>query len=81
MATEENKEQENYVNLKVKSQVLLKLPQDGHEIFFKIKKHTPLQKLMQSYCGRMGLDPKTVRFLYDGEKVKDDDTAEKVRSH
>lgn len=35
-----------HINLKVKSQVLYTLTQDGEEVFFKIKKTTTLKKLM-----------------------------------
>ena len=48
--------------------------QEGQEIFFKIRKTTPLRRLMEAYCQRQGLDAKGVRFLYDGERLKDDAT-------
>ena len=39
-------------------------------IYFKIKKHTPLRKLMQAYCDRQGLQLTLVRFRFDGNPVK-----------
>ena len=48
----------DYLNLKVKSQVLfffkktLEFPKDGEEVFFKIKKTTQFRKLMEAYCQR-----------------------------
>ena len=60
MAKTENDE---IIHLKVKSN-------DHEEIFFKIKKVTPLKKLMEKYCERMGLSNlNNVRFLFDGERI------------
>ena len=39
-------------------------------VYFKIKKHTPLRKLMQAYCDRQGLQLTLVRFRFDGNPVK-----------
>ena len=57
------------LNIKVKAQ-------DGSEIFFKIKKTTQLKKLMEAYCQRQGLSNNQCRFIFDGERIKDDDTPE-----
>jgi small ubiquitin-related modifier len=51
---------------------------DGNEVFFKVKKSTRLGKLRKAYAERMGKPENTVRFLYDGTRVNDDDTAESV---
>ena len=56
-----------HITLKVKSQ-------DGNELFFKIKKSTQLKKLMDAYCSRNGVNPSTVRFLFDGNRIKENDT-------
>ncbi|EGC32393.1 hypothetical protein DICPUDRAFT_155644 [Dictyostelium purpureum] len=61
------KPEDNHINLKVKSA-------NGAEIFFKIKRTTPLKKLMDAYCQRQGLQQGSVRFLFDGQRVKDDAT-------
>ena len=55
------------LNIKVKAQ-------DGTEIFFKIKKSTQLKKLMDAYCQRQGFSANQCRFIFDGERIKDDDT-------
>ena len=57
------------LNIKVKAQ-------DGSEIFFKIKRSTQLKKLMEAYCQRQGLSNNQCRFIFDGERIKDDDTPE-----
>ena len=58
---------EQHINIKVKAQ-------DGTEIFFKIKRSTQLKKLMDAYCQRQGLASNQCRFIFDGERLKDDDT-------
>jgi small ubiquitin-related modifier len=41
-------------------------------VFFKIKRATPLKKLMETYCERQGKSMNSVRFLVDGERVRTD---------
>jgi len=53
---------DNAINLKV-------VGQDGNETFFKCKKTTPFQKLMNAYCTRQGISMNSVRFLFDGERI------------
>merc|ERR1712203_88512 len=60
-----------HIQLKVKDQ-------QGSEVQFKIKKSTPLRKLMDAYCSRLGLTASQVRFMVDGERIAPDDTAEKL---
>merc|ERR1711937_939278 len=60
-----------HIQLKVKDQ-------QGSEVQFKIKKSTPLRKLMDAYCNRLGLQAQQVRFMVDGERIGPDDTAEKL---
>merc|ERR1712110_891563 len=60
-----------HIQLKVKDQ-------QGSEVQFKIKKSTPLRKLMDAYCSRLGLQASQVRFMVDGERIAPDDTAEKL---
>ena len=57
------------LNIKVKAQ-------DGTEIFFKIKKSTQFKKLMDAYCQRQGLSNNQCRFIFDGERIKEDDSPE-----
>jgi hypothetical protein len=52
--------------------------QNNNEVFFKIKRATQLRKLMDAYCQRQGKDEKTVRFLYDGVRLKPDSTPEEM---
>ncbi|KAG4442861.1 hypothetical protein IFR05_001657 [Cadophora sp. M221] len=56
-----------HINIKV-------IDQSSQEICFKIKRSTQLKKVMNAYCQRQGLDMKAVRFLFDGERLQEDDT-------
>jgi len=48
------------------------------EMFFKIKKTTQLKKLMEAYAEKQGKSLASLRFLFDGERVNNTDTPEKV---
>jgi small ubiquitin-related modifier len=57
----------DHINLKVKEQ-------NGSTVYFKVKKSTQLRKLMEAYCKRQGKDISQVRFLFDGERIHEDQT-------
>ncbi|KIY64280.1 ubiquitin-like protein [Cylindrobasidium torrendii FP15055 ss-10] len=48
--------------------------QTGEEVFFKIKRSTKLSKLQGAYAAKIGKDVGSIRFLYDGERINEDDT-------
>lgn len=56
-----------HINLKV-------LGQDNAIVQFKIKKRTPLRKLMNAYCDRVGIAVATTRFRFDGQPISATDT-------
>jgi len=56
-----------HLSLKVKSQ-------DGNEVYFKVKKTTQFAKVMNAYCKKVGSDMDSVRFLFDGQRLKPDQT-------
>lgn len=45
---------------------------DGGEVYFKIKKTTSFKKLMDAYCQRQSINPANIRFLYDGQRLKEE---------
>ncbi|KAI0824420.1 small ubiquitin-like modifier [Trametes gibbosa] len=55
------------INIKV-------VTQTGEEVFFKIKMNTKLSKLQTAYASKVGKDVNSIRFLYDGTRIGDDDT-------
>ncbi|TFK51262.1 ubiquitin-like protein [Heliocybe sulcata] len=46
----------------------------GEEVFFKIKRNTKLSKLQAAYAAKVGKDVGSIRFLYDGQRINEDDT-------
>ena len=48
--------------------------QSGEETFFKIKKTTKMSKVFSTYAQRKGVDVTALRFLLDGERIKEDQT-------
>ncbi|KAH7102439.1 ubiquitin-like protein [Auriculariales sp. MPI-PUGE-AT-0066] len=46
----------------------------GEEVFFKIKRSTKLSKLQGAYANKVGKDVSSIRFLYEGNRLNDDDT-------
>ncbi|KAI0065121.1 small ubiquitin-like modifier, partial [Artomyces pyxidatus] len=46
----------------------------GEEVFFKIKRNTKLSKLQGAYANKVGKDVASIRFLYDGARINDEDT-------
>jgi len=67
MSDEKKGGESEHINLKV-------LGQDNAVVQFKIKKHTPLRKLMNAYCDRAGLSMQVVRFRFDGQAINENDT-------
>ena len=74
----EVKQEGAHLNLKIVSQVCRRFyafpptdasTQDGAEVFFKIKKSTRFAKMFDAFCERQGIDPSSVRFLFDGERI------------
>uniref|UniRef100_A0AAZ1XVM9 Ubiquitin-like domain-containing protein n=1 Tax=Oreochromis aureus TaxID=47969 RepID=A0AAZ1XVM9_OREAU len=61
------KTENDHINLKVAGQ-------DGSVVQFKIKRHTPLSKLMKAYCERQGLSIRQIRFRFDGQPINETDT-------
>ncbi|KAL6092144.1 hypothetical protein STEG23_004803 [Scotinomys teguina] len=70
------KTENDHINLKVAGQ-------DGSVVQFKIKRHTPLSKLMKAYCERQGSMRQI--HLFDGQPINETDTpaqfAVKVMDH
>lgn len=56
----------------------IKVTDNNNEVFFKIKRSTQLKKLMDAFCDRQGKQPSTVRFLFDGTRVRPEDSPDTV---
>merc|ERR1711964_265035 len=56
-----------YIKLKV-------VGQDSNEIHFRVKQTTQMGKLKKSYSERGGVPVTSLRFLFDGRRINDDET-------
>ncbi|KAE9446089.1 hypothetical protein C3L33_22080, partial [Rhododendron williamsianum] len=56
----------------------LSCDEEGNEVFFRIKNNTQLKKLMTAYCERQSLDAKAIVFLFDGHRIKAEQTPEQL---
>ncbi|KAF3764892.1 hypothetical protein M406DRAFT_356715 [Cryphonectria parasitica EP155] len=52
----------------------IKVTDNNNEVFFKIKRSTKLEKLMNAFCERQGKTLQSVRFLFEGQRVQPTDT-------
>jgi small ubiquitin-related modifier len=60
-----------YIKLKV-------VGQDGNEIHFRVKMSTQMAKLKKSYSERLGVPMTSLRFLFDGRRINDDETPKQL---
>ncbi|CAL2029932.1 hypothetical protein CAEBREN_11594 [Caenorhabditis brenneri] len=56
-----------YIKIKV-------VGQDSNEVHFRVKFGTSMAKLKKSYADRTGVSVSSLRFLFDGRRINDDDT-------
>ncbi|PFH63330.1 hypothetical protein XA68_13787 [Ophiocordyceps unilateralis] len=56
----------------------IKVTDNNNEVFFKIKRSTKLEKLMNAFCERQGKNMTSVRFLFDGTRVQPTDTPDSL---
>merc|ERR1712038_1845813 len=67
----ENKDETEYIKLKV-------VGQDSNEIHFRVKMSTQMGKLKKSYAERVGVPISSLRFLFDGRRINDDETPKQL---
>ncbi|RVW66757.1 Small ubiquitin-related modifier 1 [Vitis vinifera] len=51
---------------------------DGNEVFFRIKRSTQLRKLMSAYCDRQSVELNSIAFLFDGRRLRGEQTPDEV---
>ena len=54
--------------------IKLKVVEDSNEIHFRVKMTTAMGKLKKSYSERVGASITSLRFLFDGNRINDDET-------
>lgn len=57
---------------------IIDLPQDSNEIHFRVKMTTQMGKLKKSYSERVGVPVASLRFLFDGRRINDEETPKAV---
>ena len=65
--TKQDVRKTEYIKLKV-------VGQDSNEFHFCIKQTTHMGKLKKSYSKRVGVPVTSLRFLFDGRRISDEDT-------
>lgn len=55
--------------------ISVKVTDGTTDVTFKVKQKTPLSRVMDAFCKRIGKQRSSLRFLFDGERVQEDDTA------
>jgi len=60
-----------YIKLKV-------VGQDANEIHFRVKMTTQMGKLKRSYAEKLGVPQSSLRFLFDGRRINDDETPKQL---
>jgi len=62
---------DNQINLKVVGPA-------NQEVHFRVKKTSALRKLMSAYCERQGQDVSALEFLFDGDRIRPEQTPEEL---
>ncbi|XP_014472672.1 PREDICTED: small ubiquitin-related modifier-like isoform X2 [Dinoponera quadriceps] len=60
------------------SETFLLFFQDSNEIHFRVKMTTQMGKLKKSYSDRVGVPMTSLRFLFDGKRINDDETPKQL---
>lgn len=71
-------EAEEDVKPKLIPLINLTVRDNANTVSFKMKRERPLEKLMQAACKSFGRNMRECRWLFDGERVKADDTPDSV---
>lgn len=54
---------------------------DGTEVFFKLKQKTKMRKVFKAFYQKTQTQPGTMRFVFDGKRIKDADTVQTLDIH
>ncbi|KAF6209843.1 hypothetical protein GE061_015595 [Apolygus lucorum] len=70
-SNDKSKDDSDYIKLKV-------VGNDANEIHFKVKMTTQMGKLKKSYSQRMDIPVASLRFLFDGKRISDDESPKQL---
>lgn len=65
-------------DVKNETHINLKVSDGSNEIFFKIKRATPLRRLMDAFAKRQGKSLESLRFIADGTRINPDSTPDEL---
>lgn len=65
-------------DIKADTHINIKVATSDNEVHFRIKRTTPLSKLMNTYCDRQGKPVGSVRFMLDGVRLEEGSTPEEL---
>eukprot|EP00201_Polytomella_parva_P010343 CAMPEP_0175055840 /NCGR_PEP_ID=MMETSP0052_2-20121109/10314_1 /TAXON_ID=51329 ORGANISM="Polytomella parva, Strain SAG 63-3" /NCGR_SAMPLE_ID=MMETSP0052_2 /ASSEMBLY_ACC=CAM_ASM_000194 /LENGTH=94 /DNA_ID=CAMNT_0016320751 /DNA_START=29 /DNA_END=313 /DNA_ORIENTATION=+ len=73
-------EGDNENKIKAEGNVIMLVVKDqsGADIHFKVKNHTKLEKVMNAFCSKKGIDSSAVRFLFDGARLNPNSTPQEL---
>ncbi|KAI5969971.1 SMT3 [Candida margitis] len=58
---EKSEDAKNRINIRVS---------DGNgEVYFKVKRSTPMKKIIEAFCKKQSRDESSLRFLFDGTRI------------
>lgn len=62
---------EKVKNEEINSHVTLTVQREHQgDLVFKVRRSLPLRTVLVSYCDKLGLDYRAIRFTFDGKRVK-----------
>lgn len=79
--SETNSKKNNETSSEIKTETLIHIKvinSEGSELIFKMKETATLNKLMDAYCKRQGLQQNSVRFSFDGERISGKETVKEL---
>lgn len=71
------KSDDDKVKRDVSMQIRVK-DQTGEEVFFKVKPHTQMGKIFDSYAKRKGVETRVLRFMLDGKRIQAHETPDEL---
>ena len=58
--------------------ITIKVVDDTNELSFKLKRNMPIKKVMDAYCKRNSKNRDSIKFLFDGNRLSDENTPESM---
>ena len=80
MSFDSDRAEEVQITGPTREYIILKIVgQDQNEIHFRVQQTTQMVKLKKAYSERVGWPVTSLRFLFEGERILDDDTPKALK--